>query len=172
MWDPTLNAYFYTFTPLRDKEGVRGLGGNGTFSPANPSTPVGFLYFFGRWGDKRYSDDDPRQRNLAGLNITYKFESGPEGPAAKGLDRDDVCPGPGRCGTLTELPPQSGSELPVTMTRTRTGRGVLEATTTGTPSASASEATQTGSGAVISAWASWSADHPVAFTLVLCAAIL
>jgi hypothetical protein len=74
----------------------------GTFTPYDPSTPVGYLYFLGRWGDFRYPKSDPRQDEL--FDAAWKYDSGPTGPGDKKLDRKDVCP-KGGCKILTKLAP-------------------------------------------------------------------
>lgn len=112
VWDPTLSAYFYSYTPFSPT--------NGTFVASLPSTPVGWLYFEGRWGDEQYPDSDPRQVNFLNASIAWKYESGPTGPLDKGLNRTDVCPNVSGtpCLTLSTLPATSGSSIPVTVTRT------------------------------------------------------
>jgi hypothetical protein len=112
IWDPTLSAYYYSYTASSDT--------NGTFVGSDSSTPAAWLYYFGRWGDEQYPDSDPRQVNLGNLNITWKYESGPTGPLDKSLNRTDVCPTVAgtNCTTLSVLPAASGSSIPVTVTRT------------------------------------------------------
>ncbi|KAH8809293.1 hypothetical protein F5884DRAFT_753778 [Xylogone sp. PMI_703] len=120
IWDPILSAYFYTYTPTSAT--------NGTFVPEDPSFPVSWLHFLGRWGDKQYPDSDPRQQDLLNLHLSFKFEDGPTGPIAKSLNRSDICPDgtTGGCTTSSALPAVSGSSIPVTVTRT------APATATGT----------------------------------------
>jgi hypothetical protein len=112
IWDPTLSAYYYTYTPSSAT--------NGTFIPSDSSTPIGWLYFEGQWGDEQYPDSDPRQVNFLNASIAWKFESGPTGPMDKDLNRTDVCPHVSGtpCTTLSVLPATSGSSIPVTVTRT------------------------------------------------------
>ncbi|KAH8752453.1 hypothetical protein F5882DRAFT_445216 [Hyaloscypha sp. PMI_1271] len=112
VWDPTLSAYFYTYTPSSAT--------NGTFVPSDPTTPTGWLYFEGRWGDEQYLDSDPRQVNFLNASIAWKYETGPTGPLDKGLNRTDVCPNVSGtpCTTLSVLPITSGSRIPATVTRT------------------------------------------------------
>ena len=50
IWDPTLSAYYYSYTALSDT--------NGTFVSSDSSNPTAWLYFFGRWGDEQYPDSD------------------------------------------------------------------------------------------------------------------
>jgi hypothetical protein len=125
LWDPTLSAYFYLYSPSGDN--------NGTFVPSDSSTPVGWLFFEGRWGDEQYPDSDPRQVNFLNLNITWKYESGPTGPLDKGLNRTDVCPNVSGtpCTTLSVLPATSGSSIPATVTRTTTSHSLVPTRTGG-----------------------------------------
>jgi hypothetical protein len=134
LWDPTLSAYFYTFTPSSST--------NGTFIPSDTSTPTSWLFFEGRWGDEQYPDSDPVQVNFLNLNITWKYESGPTGPLDKGLNRTDVCPDVvgTPCLTLSTLPVTSGSSIPVTVTR---ATGSQSAVPTGTVVGNASSSTGT-----------------------------
>jgi hypothetical protein len=137
LWDPTLSAYYYTFTPSSDT--------NGTFVPSDSSTPTSWLFFEGRWGDEQYPDSDPVQVNFLNLNITWKYESGPTGPLDKGLNRTDVCPNVvgTPCTTLSVLPATSGSSILVTVTRTTSSQSLVP---TGTGSViSSSSAGSTGS---------------------------
>jgi hypothetical protein len=92
LWDPTLSAYFYKFEPTKRGETTDG----GTFTPYDPSYPVGWLRFLGEWGDQRYPENDPRQK---GHNIGsfMKYEDGPTGPYDKALERKDIWP-PGAWG--------------------------------------------------------------------------
>jgi hypothetical protein len=132
MWDPTLSAYYYSFTPSSST--------NGTFVPSDSSTPVSWLYFLGQWGDEQYPDSDPRQVNFLNLNLTWKYESGPTGPLDKGLNRTDACPDVvgTNCTTLSSLPATSGTSVPVTVVRStssasqasRTGVSPMNSTTT------------------------------------------
>jgi hypothetical protein len=77
--------------------------------------------------------------NFYGLNVTWKYESGPTGPADKGLIRKEVCPDVGgkTCVTLSALPAVSGSSVPVTVTRTgasaTTATSGLSSSGTGSP---------------------------------------
>ena len=125
VWDPTLSAYFYTYTPSSAT--------NGTFVPSDASTSTGWLYFEGRWGDEQYPDNDPRQVNFLNASISWKYESGPTGPLDKGLNRTDVCPNVvgTPCTTLSVLPATSGSSIPVTVTRTTSGQSSVPTETGG-----------------------------------------
>lgn len=102
LWDPILSAYYYAYNPFPSTINER-------FTSADSSVPVSWLSFLGRWGDNRYADKDPRQLNFLGLNITWRYESGPRGPFDKGLNRRKVCPDNGsNCTILNALPPISG----------------------------------------------------------------
>jgi len=135
LWDPTLSAYFYSFSPSSDT--------NGTFMPSDSSTPTGWLFFEGRWGDEQYPDSDPRQVNFLNFNITWKYESGPTGPLDKGLNRTDVCPNVAGtpCTTLSVLPATSGSSIPATVTRTTTSQSSVPTGIGGVTSLSSTEST-------------------------------
>lgn len=89
LWDPVLNAYWYTYNATSGEfKGAddMGLGGN----------PVGAMRYKGRWGDQQYGDGDQRQERWWGWR---KFVDGPTGPWDKKLVRDKVCPdgGLGMC---------------------------------------------------------------------------
>jgi hypothetical protein len=98
LWDPVQSAYWYNwsnpapppagsnFPSTRD---VSTLGYLNAYDAA--TSPVGWFYFEGRWGDFQYKKDDPRQDNLLGL--AWKYETGPNGPAFKNLQRKNVWPG-------------------------------------------------------------------------------
>ncbi|PBP24049.1 hypothetical protein BUE80_DR005137 [Diplocarpon rosae] len=78
LWDPTLSAYFYNFD------------GNSSSFESIDGSPVGAMYYRGRWGDQQYSDKDPRQSPpFFGFR---KFVSGPTGPWDKQLNRTNICP--------------------------------------------------------------------------------
>lgn len=79
-WDPIQAAYFYTYEEEAN--------GSGAFTPYDGVSPTGYLYFNGRWGDKEYKDDDPRQADLFGFK---KYGNGPRGPKDKQLNREQVC---------------------------------------------------------------------------------
>lgn len=85
LWDPTLNAYFYKFTPKYPGRDVR----DGTFEAYNGTDPTGWLRYKGHWGDDAFPLSDPRQH---GKNIDkhMKFEGGPTGPLDKMLERKNV----------------------------------------------------------------------------------
>jgi hypothetical protein len=81
LWDPTLSSYFYTFN-----------GTTNTFTNADGKSPVGAMYFKGKWGDQQYPMSDKRQKDFFGFK---KFTSGPTGPWDKQLNRTKVCPSNG-----------------------------------------------------------------------------
>ncbi|EKD21492.1 hypothetical protein MBM_00605 [Drepanopeziza brunnea f. sp. 'multigermtubi' MB_m1] len=78
LWDPTLSAYFYNFN-----------GTSSTFESIEGS-PLGVMYYRGRWGDQQYPDGD--QRQPAPFFGFRKFVSGPTGPWDKQLNRTRICP--------------------------------------------------------------------------------
>lgn len=74
LWDPTLNAYAYTYnTSTR------------TFHAIRAEFPVAWLNFNGKWGD----DQPPNEPEIFGQ---AKYVAGPDGPKFKSLDRKYVCP--------------------------------------------------------------------------------
>ena len=83
-WDPTLNAFVYTFDVF-----------TGSFSPGPGSNPMGLIEFVGHWGDDEYPDSDPRQQKIFGIELTAKYKGGPTGPEDKQLNRQEVCPANG-----------------------------------------------------------------------------
>jgi hypothetical protein len=102
IWDPIQSAYWYKMSPVssttpatngtgtthQNGPSTRDIAALGSFTPYNGHSPVGFLYFKGRWGDYQFADDDPRQEKLEILSLKfYKWVSGPEGPAFKNLAR-------------------------------------------------------------------------------------
>lgn len=123
LWDPILSAYYNTYFPSL-----------GSFASSDTSTPVSWLSFLGRWGDKHYPDSDPRQLNFLNLGISWRYESEPIGPLDKDLDRKEVCPGDGNaCTTLRALPALvTGSEVPSTVSTSNTGDIIVSVTATAT----------------------------------------
>lgn len=92
LWDPLLSASFYLYIASPE-----------TFTAYDGSSPTGWLYFDGQWGDQQYPDSDPRQKELFG---NPKYASGPTGPRDKQLDRTNVCPDNGNdCILRDELGP-------------------------------------------------------------------
>jgi hypothetical protein len=79
LWDPTLNMYSYTYDSHNDK--LRA-------SQLTPDVPEEWFHFKGRWGDKFYPLDDPRQYDFFG---ELYYESGPTGPKFKNLGRAQIC---------------------------------------------------------------------------------
>ncbi|KAF2667757.1 hypothetical protein BT63DRAFT_375539 [Microthyrium microscopicum] len=79
LWDPTLNMFSYTYDPRED-----------TLRASNftPDVPEAWFHFNGRWGDKAYPTDDPRQYEFLGA---LHYESGPTGPKFKNLGRSAIC---------------------------------------------------------------------------------
>ncbi|PGH26640.1 hypothetical protein AJ80_01585 [Polytolypa hystricis UAMH7299] len=78
LWDPLFNAYHFSYDTA-----------TGKFTPYDSNTPVQWLYFEGRWGDKQLPDNAEGQVNIFGQR---KYTSGPTGPKFKSLDREKVCP--------------------------------------------------------------------------------
>ena len=74
LWDPTLNAYTYTYEPS-----------TGSFSAGSDNDPVAWLNFNGQWGD----DQPPNEPSIFG---EAKYVAGPNGPKFKHLNRTEVCP--------------------------------------------------------------------------------
>ncbi|KAE9961246.1 hypothetical protein EG328_004402 [Venturia inaequalis] len=98
LWDPIQSAYWYSWSaPAPPPAGstfpaTRDVAGLGYIKPYDASTsPIGWFYFKGRWGDFRYKKEDPRQDSL--LGVAWKYETGPDGPAFKNLQRKNVWPG-------------------------------------------------------------------------------
>lgn len=80
LWDPVLSAYWYKYNATGQ-----------TFFAAgdNNHSPTAIMRYKGRWGDKRYPDEDPRQSTFFGFK---KYGSGPTGPWDKQLNRSEICP--------------------------------------------------------------------------------
>src|ERR1700761_6131764 len=108
LWDPVQSAYWYSWTnpsptPNNVTSPTRNTSKLGTFTAYDPATsPIGWMYFTGRWGDFRYKVNDPRQDSL--LFQVWKYDSGPTGPAYKNLQRKNVW-STGNGLLLTELIP-------------------------------------------------------------------
>ncbi|KAI9374113.1 hypothetical protein BJX61DRAFT_532672 [Aspergillus egyptiacus] len=74
LWDPVLDAYAYSYQPATQ-----------TFEPYDPSYPVNWLNFNGRWGDDALQGGPE-------LFGQAKYVGGPNGPKFKNLQREQVCP--------------------------------------------------------------------------------
>jgi hypothetical protein len=85
LWDPTLNMYSFTYDPRNDVVHASNL---------TPDAPESWFHFRGKWGDKAYPMDDPRQYRFAG---ELHYGSGPTGPKFKNLGRASVCQNPDTC---------------------------------------------------------------------------
>lgn len=81
LWDPIASAWFYSYKPSPE-----------TFTAYGGSSPTGWLYFNGKWGDQQYPDSDKRQKELFGQ---AKYQGGPTGPRDKQLNRTNICPDDG-----------------------------------------------------------------------------
>ncbi|EWC47694.1 hypothetical protein DRE_02894 [Drechslerella stenobrocha 248] len=79
LWDPLSSAYFVKFD-----------GPSNTFTAYDPDTPVNWLYYNGKWGDKQYPTSHKNQYVILGQP---RFADGPSGPLSKDLNRQNVCPG-------------------------------------------------------------------------------
>ncbi|POS87680.1 hypothetical protein EPUL_002630 [Erysiphe pulchra] len=122
LWDPAHNylAYHYNTSITHDID-ARHLP-NGTssstklkltsihdsdvttssFQPAacNPSAPLGWWWYSGRWGDKFYELHDWRQWRFVGQ---YHYVNGPFGPRFKNLGRANVCQSGSECRIVKDL---------------------------------------------------------------------
>ena len=96
IWDPSLNlqAFSYNITSK-------------TISPTDvsPFAATAWFDFVGRWGDKHYPLDDPRQYTFAGY---YHYGSGPLGPKSKRLSNEHICEHEGNCVVRTSLDGEVG----------------------------------------------------------------
>ncbi len=81
LWDPLLNAYFYSYSPSAN-----------TYTAYDSSYPTAWLQFIGEWGDEQYPDSDKRQHKILGIDATAEYAGGPTGPEDKQLNRTQVCP--------------------------------------------------------------------------------
>ncbi|MCJ1285918.1 hypothetical protein MMC26_005260 [Xylographa opegraphella] len=86
LWDPTLSSYTYAYNAA-----------TAVFTPYVAGTPTNWLYYTGAWGDEQYPQSDPRQKEILGISLTAKYQSGPTGPEDKQLNRMAVCPTGERC---------------------------------------------------------------------------
>ncbi|KFZ01324.1 hypothetical protein V501_10084 [Pseudogymnoascus sp. VKM F-4519 (FW-2642)] len=101
LWDPTLNAFWYTYDAITASfTGAADIGGE-------EGNPVGAMEFRGRWGDKQYRDGDERQSWWWGWR---RWVDGPRGPWDKKLVREGVCPdgGFGGCVVKQDLREEEG----------------------------------------------------------------
>lgn len=89
LWDPLLSAQYFSYKPSPE-----------TFTPYDGTSPTGWLYFNGKWGDQQYPKSDKRQKDLFG---NAKYSSGPTGPRDKQLSRKDVCPNNGQMCILRDI---------------------------------------------------------------------
>lgn len=87
LYDPLHSSYWYKWTPPVPGVAASSVAALGTFKAYDPATPTAWLYFQGQWGDQRYPNTDPRQKNF--LDLYFKYESGPNGPAFKDIGRKD-----------------------------------------------------------------------------------
>ncbi|KAI6248247.1 putative vacuolar protein sorting-associated protein TDA6 [Erysiphe necator] len=73
-----------------------------SFQPAtcNPSAPLGWWWYAGRWGDKFYELYDWRQWRFVGQ---YHYVNGPFGPRFKNLGRANVCQSGSECHIMKDL---------------------------------------------------------------------
>ncbi|KAL4906834.1 hypothetical protein BDW74DRAFT_176439 [Aspergillus multicolor] len=74
LWDPAAGAYAYSYVPATQ-----------TFEPYDPSYPVNWLSFNGRWGDDALQGGPE-------LFGQAKYVGGPDGPKFKKIQREQVCP--------------------------------------------------------------------------------
>lgn len=79
LWDPVQNLKSYTYDI--HEENLRA-------SLDNPKAPTGWFHYTGRWGDKHYDLNDPRQYRFFG---EYHYANGPSGPKFKSLARASMC---------------------------------------------------------------------------------
>ncbi|KAL7917302.1 hypothetical protein ACQKWADRAFT_45772 [Trichoderma austrokoningii] len=94
LWDPTANAFAYNYTfdfnPRRSAEENNHFAPLATKSHAKP--PVGWLTYFGQWGDQQYPLSDVRQFAILDIPQLAYFQDGPNGPVFKNLVRSAICP--------------------------------------------------------------------------------
>jgi hypothetical protein len=82
LWDPLLNAYFYSFNADAN-----------TYTAYDSLYPTAWLKFIGKWGDEQYPNSDKRQHEvIPGISATAHYAGGPTGPEDKQLNRTEVCP--------------------------------------------------------------------------------
>ncbi|KAI9850880.1 MAG: Vacuolar protein sorting-associated protein 62 [Thelocarpon superellum] len=82
IWDPRLNSHRYRYSLTTSTLYPEKSSGEGA------AAATGWFHFTGRWGDKMYPPNDPRQYQFAGNS---HYVSGPTGPKFKNLARVNVC---------------------------------------------------------------------------------
>lgn len=122
LWDPAHNylAYHYNTSITHDVDArylpnetssstmlkltsVHGLDDTtSSIEPAacNPSAPISWWWYAGRWGDKFYELHDWRQWRFVGQ---YHYVNGPFGPRFKNLGRENVCQSGSECRIVKDL---------------------------------------------------------------------
>ncbi|RKF59100.1 Vacuolar protein sorting-associated protein 62 [Erysiphe neolycopersici] len=122
LWDPAHNylAYHYNTSITHDvdarhvpndtsssttikSKSIHNLDDStSSFHPAacNPSAPLGWWRYDGRWGDKFYELNDWRQWRFVGQ---YHYVNGPFGPRFKNLGRENVCQSGSECRIVKDL---------------------------------------------------------------------
>ncbi|CAD6499840.1 BgTH12-03946 [Blumeria graminis f. sp. triticale] len=117
LWDPALNymAYHYNTSITHNVDARSSRDStptfnstslhpklNASFQPAscNPSAPLGWWWYSGRWGDKFYRLRDWRQWRFFGQ---YHYVNGPFGPRFKNLGRAKVCQSGHVCRIVEDL---------------------------------------------------------------------
>lgn len=95
LWDPTLNAYFYSYSISTN-----------SFTPCGDAPKPGWLGFNGRWGDEMIPEGGKGQSCPFGISELCKYSSGPTGPQDKDLVRTNVCPDGEACPVYPVLLPK------------------------------------------------------------------
>lgn len=98
LWDPVQSAYFYNVT-FPATAGADD-SSDPTFTATDGSSPIGWLYYNGQWGDHELPASDPRQKSFFGFK---KYTSGPNGPRFKNLNRSKICPKNGDACIVRDL---------------------------------------------------------------------
>lgn len=82
IWDPTSNAFAYNYT--FDFNRKRSAEEDNQFAPlaakGHAKPPIGWLTYFGQWGDQEYPLTDVRQFAILNMPQLAYFEDGPDGP--------------------------------------------------------------------------------------------
>ncbi|KAJ9504146.1 hypothetical protein H2202_000202 [Exophiala xenobiotica] len=81
IWDPVQPAWIYSYNAATDVLTA--------LEPIN--APTDWFHFTGGWGDKQYSDKDPRQSTVPYFGLK-KYNNGPAGPKFKHLLRKGLQP--------------------------------------------------------------------------------